>query len=68
VVSRKGGVPFVFVVEAGIVKKIPVVIEFDDGTLCRLYASGLTRTSEVVLSNQGELSEGQKVDATLGNP
>lgn len=68
VVSRKGGVPFVFVVEAGIVKKIPVVIEFDDGTLCRLTGQGLTRTSEIVVSNQGELSEGQKVEATLGNP
>jgi hypothetical protein len=45
-----------------------VVIEFDDGTLCRLTGQGLTRTSEIVVSNQGELSEGQKVDATLGNP
>lgn len=68
VVSRRGGVPFVFVVDQGLIRQIPVTVEFDDGTLCRLRGPGLTSASDVVASNQGELSEGQKVHAVSVNP
>ena len=72
VVARRGGVPYIYVVEDGKAKKVLVTVEFDDGTQVRIRpidndgkpASALPDTTEYVLSNQGELSDGQAVTAT----
>ena len=73
VVARRGGVPYIYVVEDGKAKKVLVTVEFDDGTQVRIRpidsdgkpGSALPETTEYVLSNQGELSDGQAVTATL---
>lgn len=72
VVARRGGVPYIYVVEDGKAKKVLVTVEFDDGTQVRIRpidsdgkpGSALPDTTEYVLSNQGELSDGQAVTAT----
>lgn len=72
VVARRGGVPYIYVVEDGKAKKVLVTVEFDDGTQVRIRpidsdgkpGSALPETTEYVLSNQGELSDGQAVTAT----
>ena len=72
VVARRGGVPYIYVVEDGKAKKVLVTVEFDDGTQVRIRpidsdgkpGSALPDTTEYVLSNQGELSDGQAVAAT----
>ena len=72
VVARRGGVPYIYVVEDGKAKKVLVTVEFDDGTQVRIRpidsdgkpGSALPETTEYVFSNQGELSDGQAVTAT----
>ncbi len=72
VVARSRGVPYIFIVEDGKAKKILVSVEFDDGTRMRIRpldsdgnpGSPLPKTTEYVLSNQGELSDGQPITAT----
>ncbi|GDY05906.1 hypothetical protein LBMAG51_06930 [Phycisphaerae bacterium] len=72
VVARRGGVPYIYVVEDGKAKKVLVTVEFDDGTQVRIRpidsdgkpGSALPETTEYVLSNQGELSDGQAVATT----
>lgn len=68
VVFRRGGVPGVFLVEGGVVRLVPVVVDFDNGVLARIRkASGpggqvdFTGGDELVASQQGELSDGQPV-------
>ncbi len=69
---RRGGVPYIFIVEDRKAKKILVTVEFDDGTRMRIRpldsdgnpGSPLPKTTEYVLSNQGELSDGQPITAT----
>ena len=68
VVTRKGGVPGVFLVEGGVVRLVPVVVDFDNGVLARIRkASGpegqleFTGRDEIVAGQQGELSNGQLV-------
>ena len=72
VVARRGGVPYIYVVEAGRAKKVVVIVEFDDGSLVRVRPEPvdgklplvLTNTTDYVLSNQGELTHGQAVIST----
>lgn len=70
VVTRKGGVPGVFVVEGGMARRVPVFVEFDNGVLARIRrATGpeerreFTGQDEIVSANQGELTDGQMVQA-----
>jgi len=72
VVARRGGVPYIYIVEDGKAKRVWVTVEFDDGTVVRIRpvdragrpASALPDTTDYVLSNQGELSDGESLTAT----
>ena len=70
VVTRKGGVPGVLVVEGGLVRRVPVLVEFDNGLLARIRrATGpedrreFTGQDEMIVANQSELTDGQAVQA-----
>jgi HlyD family secretion protein len=71
-ILRQGGRTYVYVVEHGKARRMPVVVILDDGNLAkveRLAKDGrvlgdLTGEEEVVVSNQEELSEGQQVAPT----
>ena len=71
VISYRGGVPFVFRVENGFVKKIPVEIDLDDGETLHLWlkqseagqtiSRNVNPGDEYVISNQGELEDSQPI-------
>jgi multidrug efflux pump subunit AcrA (membrane-fusion protein) len=68
-----GGTPYIYVVSDGVAHQVPVNVEMDDGKLARVQllvkqGTNLKRCEmcgkeEVVTSNQGELSDGQHVEA-----
>lgn len=68
-----GGRPFIYLVQDGVAHLQPVEVEIEDGkvALVQLLDSngaitgGLTGDEVVIVSNQGELSEGQPVEPTL---
>jgi hypothetical protein len=74
-IVRQGGVPYLYRVEAGIARRARIAVDIDDGTLARVVwletADGkdirreVRTDEEIVLSNQGELDDGQPVSATL---
>ena len=69
---RVGGRAFIYVVQEGKARLIPVEVQVDDGSLVKVVRLGeqgealgdLTGTEEVIVSNQDELSEGQVVRAS----
>lgn len=72
-IVRAGGVPYVYRVDQGVARRTRVVIDLEDGTLARVvmvtHVNGgqqrreLTDTDEIIVSNQGELEDGQPVTA-----
>jgi multidrug efflux pump subunit AcrA (membrane-fusion protein) len=74
-IVRQGGVPYLYRVEAGVARRARIAVDIDDGTLARVVwiesADGkdirreLRTDEEIVVSNQGELDDGQRVSATL---
>lgn len=76
-IVRSGGVSHVYRVENGVVRKTRVAIDLEDGTLARVQwlvrQAGVEQrlspleTDEVVISNQGELEEGQAVAPVLSD-
>jgi multidrug efflux pump subunit AcrA (membrane-fusion protein) len=78
VVSR-GGKPYIYVVQEGKARRLPVRVQMDDGNLCKLAilttagdpkstvqesVRELAGDEEVIISQQGEITEGQAVRAT----
>jgi multidrug resistance efflux pump len=73
-VVRHGGTPYIYQVIDGVAHRVPVLVEMDDGKLARLRTLStegdkqirhkLTGQEEIVTSNQGELSDGQAVEAS----
>ncbi len=73
-VVSQGGTPYIFQVVDGVVHRVPVAVEMDDGKLARVRVLSqegekevrrkLTGKEEIVSSNQGELTDGQTVEAT----
>ncbi|MGH7169589.1 MAG: hypothetical protein ACRELG_04840, partial [Gemmataceae bacterium] len=69
----QGGIPYIYVVQDGKSHLQRVKIQVDDGKLVKLELLGdngevlgdLTGKEEVVISNQGELSEGQRIKPEL---
>jgi multidrug resistance efflux pump len=68
-VFSEGGRRFIFIVKDDRVTRVPVEDQVDDGRLAKVVLTGtkteLNGTETIVLSNQGELSDGQKVKPTL---
>jgi multidrug resistance efflux pump len=72
-IVRQGGTPYLYIVKNGIAHREQVTVDLDDGKVAAvrlLVKEGndteprdLTGTEEIVSSNQGELSDGQAVDA-----
>jgi len=70
----EGGRSFVFLVKDGRVVRVPVELQADDGKMVKLVLmekagndlikKELTGSEEVVNSNQGELTSGQRVKTT----
>lgn len=58
-----GAEKYVFVVEGDTVKKRVLTVNYEDGNVVGI-ASGLNKGDRVVRSGGGQLSDGQKVDAT----
>jgi RND family efflux transporter MFP subunit len=56
-----GGKTFVVQVRGGKAYRIPVVTAYDDGLIVQIE-SGLKGNEEIVVSNKGQLAEGQPVD------
>jgi multidrug efflux pump subunit AcrA (membrane-fusion protein) len=77
-IVRAGGVPYVYRVDQGIARRTRVAIDLEDGTLARVVM--LTRengneqrrewadTDVIIVSNQGELEDGQPVTAVPAEP
>lgn len=75
VVFDQGGASYIFLVSEGKALKAPVEIQSDNGNLVKLVLiekkhgiqskRDLKATDEIVISNQGELSDGQTVHAVL---
>ena len=73
-VVNQGGTPFLYVVKEGVVHRLPVIVDVDDGKVAHVRLLGeegannghdeLTGKEEIVLTNQGELSEGQAVETS----
>lgn len=70
VVTRKGGVPGVFVVDKGVARRVPVSVEFDNGVLALIRRTSgpegqreFSGRDEIISANQGELVDGQAVQA-----
>jgi multidrug efflux pump subunit AcrA (membrane-fusion protein) len=75
-VFSKGGKPYIFLVKDGVAHLTPVEVQVDDGVLAKVVVTGgprgerrreLTGDEQVVLNNQGELSDGQAVKPDLVN-
>jgi multidrug resistance efflux pump len=72
-VFSRGGKSYLYLVRDGVATRVPVDVQVDDGVLAKVVIidrSGkieqrreLTGTEQIVLSNQGELSDGQHVTA-----
>jgi hypothetical protein len=75
-ISRSGGLTYVYLVEKGIARKARVAIDLEDGTQVRAVLISrkdgleqrqeLADTDEIVVSNQGELEDGQPVTSMPG--
>ena len=75
VIHYQGGVPYVFRVDNGSVKKIPVEIDVDDGETLHLWLklpeggqtlrSSVNPSDEFVISNQDELEDNQPIASVL---
>jgi multidrug resistance efflux pump len=73
-IVRHGGTPYIYKVENGKAQLIPVEVQVDDQKVAKVAVISrlgkgkvkrdLTGEEEIVISNQGELSEGQAVKAT----
>jgi multidrug efflux pump subunit AcrA (membrane-fusion protein) len=74
-VFSQGGKPYVFVVKDDVVHEYPVEVQVDDGVLAKValietvngedVKRDLQDDDVIVLSNQGQLSEGEMVKPTL---
>lgn len=74
-IARRGGMPHLDRVVDGRIERRRVVVEFDDGRVARVLwlenegptavRRELQETDQLVLSQQGELEDGQTVEATL---
>jgi len=75
-ISRSGGLTYVYLVEKGTARKARVAIDLEDGTQVRAVLISrkdgleqrqeLADTDEIVVSNQGELEDGQPVTSMPG--
>jgi multidrug efflux pump subunit AcrA (membrane-fusion protein) len=72
-IVRRGGMPFLFKAEDGVARLRPIVVEIDDGTLASVRWAEtspdgtvthrpLAVEDLVVVSNQGELEDGSRID------
>lgn len=78
VLVSQGGKSFFYEVKNNTVHLVPVSVQIDDGTLAKVtrlvkvgskqVSQELTGQEEIVLSNQGELSDGQTVKAIPSEP
>lgn len=76
-IVRAGGLTYVYYVVNGVARKTRVAIDLEDGTLARVVQLGrkdgieqrqeLAETDEIVVSNQGELEDGQTVVTVPAN-
>ena len=72
-IVREGGMNYLFKNENGIARRIPIVIQSDNGTSAGvlLVVKGVNQelsvVDEIVTSNQGELQDGAAIQATLTN-
>lgn len=74
-IARRGGLPYLDRVVDGHIQRCRVAVDFDDGRVARVFwleSEGSTTvrrelqaTDQLVLSQQGELEDGQAVEATL---
>ena len=71
-VQRSGGVDYIYRIENGVARKLRVKIEFDNVAFLSVIIpdkapeySVLKPTDEIVISNQSELEDGQRVASTL---
>ncbi|HTU92278.1 MAG TPA: efflux RND transporter periplasmic adaptor subunit [Gemmataceae bacterium] len=72
-IINKGGYSYIYVVKEGKTQLQPVKVQVDDGKLVNIelldkdgvVIGDLTGKEEVIISNQGELSEGQPVKPVL---
>jgi multidrug efflux pump subunit AcrA (membrane-fusion protein) len=74
-IVRRGGLPYLFRLESGVARLRPIAVELDDGLLARVYwldkdagrdvRRELSRDEDLVLTNQGELEDGSRVQGTL---
>jgi multidrug resistance efflux pump len=70
-IFTQGGKPYIYEIKDGVAHQVPVEIQVDDGKLAKVTCivkvgdeevkQDLTGDEEIVLSNQGELSDGQAV-------
>jgi multidrug efflux pump subunit AcrA (membrane-fusion protein) len=74
IIMSQGGKPYIYVVKNGAAHLVPVDVQVDDGKLAKIAVitkikdeevkQDLTGDELIVASNQGELSDGQAVQAT----
>jgi multidrug resistance efflux pump len=74
-VFTQGGKSYVYVVQSGVARRFPVDVQVDDGKVVKVVLletdngrevrRELTANDVIVYTNQGELSDGQPVKATL---
>jgi hypothetical protein len=72
-IVTRGGVPNIYVVKEGKAHLQPVKVQVDDGKLVKVelldeegnILGDLTGKEEVIVSNQGELSEGQPINPVM---
>jgi multidrug resistance efflux pump len=73
-VFTKGGTPYIFIVHGEVANLVPVEVQVDDGVKAKVVVidpgsqggrRDLTGDEEIVLSKQGELSDGQPVKPSL---
>jgi len=74
-IVRFGGMPFLYRIEAKTARKAPIAINLDDGALAHVVwlekvknvevRRELNEVDEIVLSNQGELEDGQPVQSQV---
>ena len=72
-IFSRGGKPYIFLVQDQVAHRIAVNVQVDDGVTAKVVLlklvnrveqrSELTGNEQIVLSNQGELSDGQRVVA-----
>ena len=76
-IVRAGGLTYLYRVENGLARKTRVAIDLEDGRLARVVQlvrkdgieqrQELAETDEIIVSNQGELEDGQAVVTAPGN-